>query len=240
MFLKLLILRRWEAPTSIQAKDPTPGLIGQGWGRTSSLLIRYLTPTPKQSIPSLILLLFLLFQVVAGTGLRHRRFASLGCASRRQQIARTPHPSLSFVRSVSLSVLSGVPVAVAAARDGGWVRRWSTRRRRRGGVPLVPLLSLSLSLSSSLLVVWVAGAGVWEPPYRVFVPPSRRRKGLCPFYSLLPFFWVLSWSIIGTVSLIHIPNSKPQSLIRPSIDYSLPDIWRFDLLNIELLLRLTT
>jgi len=111
----------------IQAKDPTPGLIGQGCGRTSSSLIRYLTQTPNQPIPSLILRLFLSFQVAVETGLNHRRFAALGCAGRRLQIARTPLLlSLSLDLSLSLSLCSFTGlVAVAGCRSSSTLRSLS-------------------------------------------------------------------------------------------------------------------
>ena len=62
-----------------------------------------------------------------------------------------------------------------------------------------------------------------------------RRKGsdaitkipLSIFYSFSLFF-DSSWTVIGTASRDHIPNSKPKSLIRPSIDYSFPNMWRLD------------
>jgi len=74
------------------------------------------------------------------------------------------------------------------------------------------------------------GTGVWGG-----ARGRGRRKGsdtirkipLSIFFSFSLFF-DSSWSVIGTASLVHIPNSKPESLIRPSIDYSFPNISRFD------------
>ena len=71
----------------------------------------------------------------------------------------------------------------------------------------------------------------------------EERKGarcLLLNYPLLSSFFVLSCLIIGTASLIRIPSSKPKSIIRPFIDYSFPNISRFNLINIEPILRLTT
>ena len=53
------------------------------------------------------------------------------------------------------------------------------------------------------------------------------RKASCDFTKIpLPslFLFVSSYLITSTASLVRIPNSKPESLIRPSIDYSFPNI----------------
>ena len=87
--------------------------------------------------------------------------------------------------------------------------------------------SLSFAHPPLLLLFLSLGVGVtgWlRPPLLVFFFFGNQ-KGLRPF---CPFSFDSSRSVIGTVSLVRIPNSKPESLIRPSIDYSIPSTSRFD------------
>ena len=69
------------------------------------------------------------------------------------------------------------------------------------------------------------------------------KNALLPFFFFFFFFFfflVSSCFIFGTASLVHIPNSKPKIDHMISRRLIVPNISKFDLIKIELFLRLTT
>ena len=55
---------------------------------------------------------------------------------------------------------------------------------------------------------------------------EEKPQATLPKYPPSLFLFASSCLITSTASLVHIPNSKSESLIRPSIDYSFPNIYK--------------
>jgi len=56
---------------------------------------------------------------------------------------------------------------------------------------------------------------------------EKGQTHLQKYPSLFYFFLISNRLTTSTASLVRIPNSKPESLIRPSIDYSFQNMSRF-------------
>jgi len=178
IFVKLLILRRWEISTWIQAKDPTFRLIGNIWSRISSLLIRCLNIIFEPVYPYMF---FAAPRSCLVAGVKPNRLLVAGHRSYQPRTISLPHSFAQYLpRWASRCKESQVCV--------------QTRLHRLSFRLPVPyfLLSCSFSLFLSFLVA-VVGAGVTRNPRRT---PSifcsllyaKRWKGFRPLFSSLSIF----------------------------------------------------